>query len=117
MKKKILSLLVTMGLAASLVPVSVFADGTEVWDGSIAESFAGGKGTKDDPYQIATGSQLAYFAKRVNAEEYGEKYADTYFELTEDIDLGGKEWTPVAIQWRCMRLVRCDQRHYRGRSS
>ena len=31
MKKKILSLLVTMGLAASLVPVSVFADGTEVW--------------------------------------------------------------------------------------
>ena len=95
MKKKILSLLVTMGLAASLVPVSVFADGTEVWDGSVAESFAGGKGTKDDPYQIATGSQLAYFAKRVNAEEYGEKYVDTYFELTEDIDLGGKEWTPV----------------------
>ena len=95
MKNKILSLLVTMGLAASLVPVSVFADGTEVWDGSVAESFAGGKGTKDDPYQIATGSQLAYFAKRVNAEEYGEKYADTYFELTEDIDLGGKEWTPV----------------------
>ena len=95
MKKKILSLLVTMGLAASLVPVSVFADGTEVWDGSVAESFAGGKGTKDDPYQIATGSQLAYFAERVNAEEYGEKYAGTYFELTEDIDLGGKEWTPV----------------------
>ena len=95
MKKKILSLLVTMGLAASLVPVSVFADGTEVWDGSVAESFAGGKGTKDDPYQIANGSQLAYFAKRVNAEEYGEKYADTYFELTEDIDLGGKEWTPI----------------------
>ena len=95
MKKKILSLLVTMGLAASLVPVSVFADGTEVWDGAVAESFAGGKGTKDDPYQIATGSQLAYFAERVNAEEYGEKYAGTYFELTEDIDLGGKEWTPI----------------------
>ena len=95
MKKKILSLLVTMGLAASLVPVSVFADGTEVWDGSIAESFAGGKGTKDDPYQIATGSQLAYFAERVNAGEYGEKYADTYFELTSDIDLGGKEWDPI----------------------
>ena len=95
MKKKIVSLLVTMGLAASLVPVSVFADGTQVWDGSVAESFAGGKGTKDDPYQIATGSQLAYFAERVNAGEYGEKYADTYFELTSDIDLGGKEWDPI----------------------
>ena len=95
MKKKILSLLVTMGLAASLVPVSVFADGTEVWDGSIAESFAGGKGTKDDPYQIATGSQLAYLGESMKSGTYGEKFQDTYFELTEDIDLGGKEWTPI----------------------
>ena len=95
MKKKILSLLVTMGLAASLVPVSVFADGTEVWDGSVAESFAGGKGTKDDPYQIATGSQLAYLGESMKSGAYGEKFQDTYFELTEDIDLGGKEWTPI----------------------
>ena len=95
MKKKILSLLVTMGLAASLVPVSVFADGTEVWDGSVAKSFAGGKGTKDDPYQIATGSQLAYLGESMKSGAYGEKFQDTYFELTEDIDLGGKEWTPI----------------------
>lgn len=110
MKKKILSLLVTMGLAASLVPVSVFADGTEVWDGSVAESFAGGKGTKDDPYQIATGSQLAYFAKRVNAEEYGEKYADTYFELTEDIDLGGKEWINYTTSHRFLLLYKTTRK-------
>ena len=84
-----------MGLAASLVPVSVFADGTEVWDGSVAESFAGGKGTKDDPYQIATGSQLAYLGESMKSGTYGEKFQDTYFELTEDIDLGGKEWTPI----------------------
>ena len=95
MKKKIVSLLVTMGLAASLVPVSVFADGTEAWDGSVAKAFAGGTGTKDDPYEIATGAQLAYLGESVNAGEYGEKYKDTYFELTEDIDLGGKEWTPI----------------------
>ena len=75
MKKKILSLLVTMGLAASLVPVSVFADGTEVWDGSIAESFAVGKGTKDDPYQIANGSQLAYFSPYSSAFTLFAKYA------------------------------------------
>ena len=31
----------------------------------------------------------------MNAGEYGEKYADTYFELTSDIDLGGKEWDPI----------------------
>ena len=95
MKKKILSLLVTMGLAASLAPVSVFATGSEVWDGSVAESFAGGKGTKDDPYQIATGSQLAYLGESMKSGTDGEKFQDTYFELTEDIDLGGKEWTPI----------------------
>ena len=95
MKKKILSLLLTMGLAASLAPVSVFATGSEVWDGSVAESFAGGKGTKDDPYQIATGSQLAYLGESMKSGTYGEKFQDTYFELTEDIDLGGKEWTPI----------------------
>ena len=95
MKKRILSLLLTMGLAASLAPVSVFATGSEVWDGSVAESFAGGKGTKDDPYQIATGSQLAYLGESMKSGAYGEKFQDTYFELTEDIDLGGKEWTPI----------------------
>ena len=95
MKKRILSLLLTMGLAASLAPVSVFATGSEVWDGSVAESFAGGKGTKDDPYQIATGSQLAYLGESMKSGTYGEKFQDKYFELTEDIDLGGKEWTPI----------------------
>lgn len=35
-----------MGLAASLVPVSVFADGTEVWDGSVAESLQEEKAQK-----------------------------------------------------------------------
>ncbi len=96
MKKKLVSLLVAVGIAAGVAPVSVFADGTEVWDGSIAEDFAGGTGTKDDPYEIATGAQLAYLGENVKSGTYGEKYADTYFELTEDIDLGGKEWTPIA---------------------
>ena len=95
MKKKLVSLLVAVGIAAGVAPVSVFADGTEVWDGSIAKDFAGGTGTKDDPYEIATGAQLAYLGENVKSGTYGEKYANTYFELTEDIDLGGKEWAPI----------------------
>lgn len=90
MKKKILSLLVTMGLAASLVPVSVFADGTEVWDGSVAESFAGGKGTKDDPYQIATGSQLAYLGESMKSGTYGEKFRIHTLSLQRISTLGEK---------------------------
>ncbi|MFR4038292.1 MAG: hypothetical protein ACLTZT_11210 [Butyricimonas faecalis] len=38
----------------------------DVWDGSVATALAGGSGTKDDPYQIATGAQLAYLAQEIN---------------------------------------------------
>lgn len=36
---------------------------TDIWDGSIATGFAGGMGTQEDPYLIATGAQLAFFGK------------------------------------------------------
>ncbi|MDF2722768.1 MAG: hypothetical protein K0Q59_2443, partial [Paenibacillus sp.] len=62
------------------------------WDGTVAAAFAGGGGTLSDPYEIATGEQLAYLASRVNG---GVKYANEYFELTADIDLGGHEWIPI----------------------
>lgn len=36
------------------------------WDGvEIATSFSGGNGTKENPYQISNGSQLAYLKKVV----------------------------------------------------
>ena len=69
----------------------------DVWDGTVAEGFAGGSGTEGDPYQIATAEQLAYFSQYVN-----NNYAyDEYFKLTNDIvlnsSLDGKplEWTPI----------------------
>ena len=67
-------------------------NGTDVWVGKIAEKFAGGTGTESDPYQISNGAELAYLAQQVNA---GESYSDKYFTLTNDIDLGSKEWTPI----------------------
>ena len=74
----------------------------EVWDGSIAEGFAGGTGAADDPYLISDGSQLAYLAQRVNG---GENFGDenganvNYFKLTADIDLGNAAWTPIGSVW------------------
>ena len=62
------------------------------WDGTAAEDFAGGDGSADSPFEIATGEQLAYFEKQVNG---GENYAGKYIKLTADIDLGGREWTPI----------------------
>jgi uncharacterized repeat protein (TIGR02543 family) len=64
-----------------------------VWDGnSIAEDFAGGDGTQENPYRINTPARLAYLAQQVNA---GTNYAGTYFTLTGDLDLNGKEWTAI----------------------
>ena len=73
-----------------LLPLPVRA--AEAWDGKSTEGYEGGDGTEDAPYEIANAMQLAYMAKMVNA---GEPYTDTYFILTEDIDLNKKKWTPI----------------------
>jgi hypothetical protein len=65
---------------------------THVWDGSIATAFAGGTGTKDDPYLIADPEQLAFLAQEVNG---GESFDGQYFKLTDDIVLNtgdAKSW-------------------------
>ena len=63
MKKRIGSLLLVLALCLTLLPTAQAAD--SAWDGSIAAAFAGGTGTKSDPYQIADGAQLAYLASEV----------------------------------------------------
>ena len=60
-------------------------DAPNVWDGSIAESFAGGTGTEDDPYLISNGAELAYLAKITN--ENGMQTSGVYYKMTEDIYL------------------------------
>ena len=90
-----LALLVLAALAWIAVPVSARAEGETVdtWDGTaIADGFAEGDGTQDNPFQIETAAQLAYFAKTVNE---GEAYLYKYIVLTADIDLANKEWRPI----------------------
>lgn len=48
------------------------------------ELFAGGKGTKEDPWQIANETQLRNFALNVNEDE---SYKDKYVVLTQSITL------------------------------
>ena len=63
------------------------------WDGTtVSDAYAGGSGTQEDPYQIASGAELKYFANTVNG---GETYADAYFALTADINLNSHPWTSV----------------------
>lgn len=92
MKKRIGSVLLALALCLSLLPATALA-ADSAWDGSIATAFAGGTGTESDPYQIANGAQLAYLASEVNK---GQKYENSYFVLTADINLNNKDWTPIA---------------------
>lgn len=54
------------------------------WDGNIASSFAGGSGTKTNPYIIENGGQLLLM----------KDYSSSYFKLANDIDLDNHNWLP-----------------------
>ena len=62
------------------------------WDGSVAEDFSGGTGTKEDPYQIESGEELAYLSKFCAD---GGNTSGLYYELTADIDLANNAFTPI----------------------
>lgn len=81
MKKRVLSLLLAVVMLWSLLPTAVFAA-----DGELS-----GSGTEDDPYRIADAADLLAFAAKVN----GGSEPTACAVLTADIDLTGKEWTPI----------------------
>ena len=88
--------LVLLALAALVwiaVPVSARAEGETVdtWDGT-AIAFTKGNGTEEDPWRIENAEQLAYLAQQVNQ---GTDYEKKHFLLVSDLDLSGKEWTPI----------------------
>lgn len=88
-----LALLALAALAWIAVPVSARAEGETVdtWDGT-AVAFTKGNGTEDDPWRIENAEQLAYLAQQVNN---GTNYEKKHFLLVSDLDLRGKEWTPI----------------------
>lgn len=79
--------------ALKVIPDNYLADGYdgtpgEVWTGQIATNYAGGSGTKSDPYQIATGEQLAKLVQDTDT-------AGKYYKLTADIllnDVSKENW-------------------------
>ncbi len=73
-----------------VVIAAEFAAVTHYWTdtGIVATDFAGGTGEKDDPFQIATGAELAYLVSQTDT-------AGKYYKLTADIDLSANEWVPI----------------------
>ena len=92
--------LISVGIALLLIIAAVLfiipqkTAGAETWIESAA-GFAAGNGSQGAPYQISTAGELANLAKMVND---GKTDENTYFELTADIDLDGKEWTPIGTK-------------------
>ena len=82
--KKLLSILMTLCLMLAMCAVAT----------AEAPIFAGGAGTEDDPWQIATAEQLMALSATVN-DGSAQGYPGQYFALTEDIDLKGVEWQPI----------------------
>lgn len=71
------------------------------WDGTVAKSYAGGDGSAEHPFEIATAEQLALLAHRTNDGENGENVL--HYVLTADIDLlclrdgDTLSWTPIGL--------------------
>ena len=71
-------MLLSTAAAAMLVPASAAVD---VWDGTIADSYAGGTGAVDNPYLISNGAQFALMISE------GDNSKEKYYEITGDIYL------------------------------
>ncbi len=70
----------------------------EAWSGKLARYFAGGNGSKDDPYQINTAGQLALLAQ----DALNGKTAGKYYVITADIivnDTTKANWKDTAHEW------------------
>ena len=109
MNNRLARMFLLCSVLLGMLPVQALAEYRdllpEIWDGTVAESYAGGTGTSDDPYLISNGAQLAKFRDEVNSGASGAGYA----ALTNDIylnDTSGwqswdentapkNDWTPI----------------------
>ena len=96
MKKKVLSLLLTLCLVMTFMPMAAFA--------AEAPLFGGGTGTQQDPWLITSQADLialAEFLNSGNAATFDSEAAGVgncygyYFKQTADIDLTGVTWEPI----------------------
>lgn len=85
--KKLLSVLLTISLLLTstvLFTTSVSAIEPEIWDGSVATSFASGTGLESDPFIIETAEQLAYLVSVGASGKYIKLANDIYLNDTSD---------------------------------
>ncbi len=93
--KKLTATLLALAMTMTLVvAIAVPASAADFWNGTdVATSFAGGTGTEADPYTINTAAQLAFLA----TPEQSAASSGKFYKLTNDINLGDFQWTPIGV--------------------
>lgn len=106
---KIVSLLIAFSMLSGMFMISfgaesngqdLFPESTKgIWTDYTSDSFAGGTGTQEDPYQIATAEQFAHMAVLINSKANSSDEANQYvcksYKLISDIDLSSHYWIPI----------------------
>ena len=84
-------------LLALLLMAGVTTAQNTCWDGTVAESYAGGDGTPEHPYQIATAEQLALLAQQTNNGTGGNAYyvLNNNICLNDNLNVNPLCWTPI----------------------
>ena len=80
--------------------------------GLIATKYAGGSGTKVDPWLISNDLELAKLAHDVNTGKTKAMFAGEYFKLTKDINLNQGKWMPIGT-WKCNK--KDNDRYFAGK--
>lgn len=87
MKKRLLSILLCVCMALTLLPLPAAA---------IDPARPQGAGTSVSPYEISSSSNLLYLAAAVNRGD--ASYTSAHYKLTNNIDLSGiGNWTPIGL--------------------
>lgn len=87
MKKRLLSILLCVCMALTLLPLPAAA---------IDPARPQGAGTSVSPYEISSSSNLLYLAAAVNSGD--ASYTSAHYKLTNNIDLSGiGNWTPIGV--------------------
>ncbi len=105
MKARKMTKLIGMFLAAVMM-LAVLGTLSVVPAFAADPAYSGGSGTADDPYLLSTPEDLVALSEAIANDDGSLDAADTcglgmyhgyYFELTQDIDMTGIDWTPMSF--------------------
>lgn len=90
------TILVIVAIFAAIKFYPTFSEklSSSIWDGTIAESFASGDGSKSNPYIIKTGSEFALLFSKLKGED-SSSYFNKFYELQNNINFDNRDFSYI----------------------